>query len=231
MTSTADNSQQAVALIKFFSEEKHYLAFKDGCSFFRTPHYFRKREDVGRGDRSESCLGYWDTERGDQMPNLVRNGEPIDIENAKSVLIYPAHEQQDSWLQSWCVIGPHNEFEQSLERMLEEFGTYFVVLPAKHIITYANLVGQASGDKVRYGLVQYSDNPLDRSLTVKDSKFSYQKEFRFYVGQCEKDEIQDKELRLQGVNNVLLEAGTLKLESPSGVVRYCSQGRKEVVLA
>ena len=230
MTNTADNSQHAVALIKFFSEEKHYLAFKDGYSFFRTPHYFRKREDVGRGDRSESCLGYWDKALGDQMPNLVKNGEPIDLENAQSVLIYPVHEQKDSWLQSWCVIGPHNDFEQSLERMLEEFGTYFVVLPAKYIITYANLVSQASGEQVRYGLVQYSDNPLDRSLTVKDYKFSYQKEFRFYVGQCEKGEIQDKEFRLHRVNNILLEAGSLKIESPSGVVRYCSQGQKKVVL-
>ena len=164
------------------------------------------------------------------MPNLVKNGEPIDLENTQSVLIYPVHEQKDSWLQSWCVIGPHNDFEQSLERMLEEFGTYFVVLPAKYIITYANLVSQASGEQVRYGLVQYSDNPLDRSLTVKDYKFSYQKEFRLYVGQCEKGEIQDKEFRLQRVNNILLEAGSLKLESPSGVVRYCSQGQKKVVL-
>lgn len=49
------------------------------------------------------------------------------------------------------------------------------------------LVNQASGSQVRYGFVQYSDNPLDRSLTVKDSKFGYQKEFRFYVGECRKD--------------------------------------------
>lgn len=231
MTTKPENSQQAVALIKFFSEEKHYLAFKDGNSMFRTPHYYRKREDAGRGDRSESCLGYWDKGLGDQMPNLVNNGHPIDIKDADSVLIYPAHEQQDVWLQSWCVMGPHNEFEQSLERMLEEFGAYFVVLPAKHISAYANLVNQASGCQVRYGLVQYSDNPLDRSLTVKDSKFGYQKEFRFYVGECEKDEIQDKELPLQGINNFLLEAGSLKLKSPSGDIKYCSLGRKEVVIA
>jgi hypothetical protein len=230
LTNTADNSQHAVALIKFFSEEKHYLAFKDGCSFFRTPHYFRTLDDLGRGDRSESSLGYWDKALGDQMPNLVMDGEPINIERAQSVLIYPAHEQKDSWLQSWCVIGPHNEFEHSLERMLEEFGAYFVVLPAKHITTYANLVSQASGEQVRFGLVQYSDNPLDRSLTVKDYKFNYQKEFRFYVGQSEKDEVQDKKWHLHGVNNVLLEACSLKLESSSGVIRYCSQGQKNVVL-
>jgi hypothetical protein len=231
LTNTADNSQQAVTLIKFFSEEEHYLAFKDGCSFFRTPHYFRKREGVGRGDRSESCLGYWDKELGDQLPNIVKNGQPIDIENAQSVLVYPSHEQEDAWLQSWCMLGPHNEFEQSLERMLEEFGAYFVVLPAKNIDAYAKLVSKESGEQVRYGLVRYSGNPLDRSLTIKDHGFSYQKEFRFYVGQCDKNELQEKKLSLHGVNNVLLEAGSLRLESASGLVRYCSQGHKKVVSA
>lgn len=231
MTTNPESSHQAVALIKFFSEEKHFLAFKDGSSMFRTPHFYRKREDTGRGDRSESCLGYWDKGLGDQMPNLISNGHSIDIKDAESVLIYPAHEQKDAWLQSWCVLGPHNEFEQSLERMLEEFGTYFVVLPGKYISAYANLVNQASDYQVRYGLVQYSDNPLDRSLTVKESKFGYQKEFRFYVGECEKDEVQDKELCLQGVNDILLEASSLKIKSPSGKIKYCSLGRKEVVIA
>jgi hypothetical protein len=231
LTKSTDNSQQAIALIKFFSEEKHYLAFKDGCSMFRTPHYYRMREDAGRGDRSESCLGYWDKRLGDKMPSLVSSGRPIDVEDAESVLIYPAHEQQDAWLQSWCVLGPHNEFEQSLEQMLEEFGTYFVVLPAKNISAYANLINQASGYQVSYGLLQYSDNPLNRSLTVKDSIFGYQKEFRFYVGACEKSEIQDKMLHLQGINNILLEANSLKLASPSGEIKYCSLGRKKVVIA
>jgi hypothetical protein len=231
MIKNPESSQQVAALIKFFSKKEHYLAFKDGCSMFRTPHFYRKREDVGRGDRSESCLGYWDKGLGDKMPNLVSNGYPVDIKDAESVLIYPAHEQQDAWLQSWCVMAPYNEFELSIQQMLDDFGTYFVVLPAKNISAYAELVGQVSGAKVRHGLVQYSDNPLDRSLTVKDSKFGYQKEFRFYVGECKKDEIQDKKLQLQGLNNILLEAASLKLESPSGEIKYCSLGRKEVVTA
>jgi len=226
-----NTSQQAVALIKFFSEEKHYLAFKDDYSILRTPHYFRKREEIGRGDRSESCLGYWDKELGDSMPNIVINGQQIDLEEAQSVLVYPAHEQQDAWLQSWCVIGPHNEFEQSLERMLEEFGAYFVVLPVGNIDAYAKLISKASGKPVHYGLIRYSDNPLERSLTIKDHRFAYQKEFRFYVGECDKNEVKDINIRLDSVSNLLLEAASLRLESASGLVRYCSQGQKKVVFA
>src|SRR5690606_20018032 len=128
----------------------------------------------------------------------------IDLEDAQSILVYPTHEQKDAWLQSWCVIGPHNEFEQSLERMLEEFGAYFVVLPARNVDAYANMISEASGEPTCYGLIRYSDNPLDCSLTIKDHGFSYQKEFRFYVGECDKNEVQDRSIRLHGVSNLLL---------------------------
>jgi hypothetical protein len=197
---------------------------------FRTPHYYRTLENVGRGDSSESCLGYWDRKRGDEMPRMEFEGGTIDTLNAETVLVYPAHEQSDAWLQSWCVVGPHNGFEESLEKMLVEFGTYFVVLPAKNIAAYAELLTKASGSHVHFGAIQYSDSPLDRSLTVKDSKFEYQKEFRFYIGECAKDEVQDKIFQLQGLDSLLLEAASLPLQSPSGKTRYCSLGRTEVVV-
>jgi hypothetical protein len=231
MNMKLESAQKAVALIKFFSEEEHYLAFKNGGSILRTPHFFRTHEGLGRGDRSESCLGYWDIGLGDRMPNLVVDGRPVDMKNFQSILIYPAHEQQDAWLQSWSVLGPHNSFEQSLERMLEEFGTYFVVLPANKIRAYVKLMNKASGSQVHYGFVQYSSNPSDRSLTVKDSSFAYQKEFRFYVGACEKNEIECKKLQMKGLGKILLEAVSLKLKSPSGEIKYCSLGRQEVVTA
>lgn len=231
MNQKPESSQQAVALIKFFSEKEHYLSFKSGCSILRTPHFYRRHEDIGRGDRSESCFGYWDKGLGDKMPTIEIDGRSIDFKDSESILIYPAHEQQDAWLQSWSVLGPHNGFEQSLERMLEEFGPYFVLLPAKKIRAYVKLLSKASGFLVRYGFIQYSSNPLDRSLTVKDSSFSYQKEFRFYVGECQKDEIQCKTLQLKGLSKILLEAASMQLKSPSGEIKYCSLGQQEVVTA
>lgn len=230
MNHNPENSQQAVALIKFFTKKEHYLAFKNGSALFRPPHFYRKHDDKGRGDRSVSCLGYWDKGLGDEMPNLVIDGSPIGNMDAQSILIYPAHEQQDSWLQSWSVMGPHNRFEYSLERMLQEFGTYFVVLPATKIRAYAKLLAEASCSKVRFGLVQYSDEPLKRSLTVKDSDFCYQKEFRFFVGECPKDEVQEKTLHLKGLSKMLLEASSLQLKSPSGETRWCSLGHPRVVI-
>jgi len=231
MNRNVKDSHKALALIKFFSEEKHYLAFKNGHSILRTPHFYRSCEDLGRGDRSESCLGYWDKELGHEMPDLTCNGSPLDMTDVRSVLIYPAHEQQDAWLQSWCLIGPANGFEESLHQMIDEFGTYFVLLLAKNIDAYANLLEQASGSAVHYGLVQYSDSPLDRSLTTKNSRFSYQKEFRFYLGECGKDETQDKNIQLKGLDNLLSNGATLKFMTSSGKTKYFSLGQKKVVSA
>jgi hypothetical protein len=164
-------------------------------------------------------------------PNITNNGHSVNLDDAESLLIYPAHEQQDAWLQSWAVIGPHNNFDSSLEKMLKEFGTYFVILPANKISAYAQLLAKTSGSKVHQGLVVYSENSLERSLTVKDSKFSYQKEFRFFLGECSKGEMQDKKIHLQGLNKMLLEASTLKLTSPTGEIKYCTLGHQKVVSA
>jgi hypothetical protein len=231
MNQNTGNSTQVVALIKFFSKEEHFLAFKSGYSLFRTPHFFRQDKSPGRGDRSESCLGYWDKAMGDEMPSIVMDGHPVDMKDAKSVLIYPAHEPKDSWLQSWCVIGPHNRFEGSIEQMLEKFGIYFVVLPAKNISKYAELLSQVSGSQVSCRLIQYSNNPLESSLTVKNSTLGYQKEFRFYTGECGKDEVEEKKFQLGGLESILLEATSLKLQSPFGETKYCSLGQKQVVTA
>ena len=230
MNAPSKNTIQAVALIKFFTEEAHFLAFKNGHTIFRTPHYYRMHDSTGRGDRSESCFGYWDRGLGDELPNIIKDGTQLDLQSAKSVLIYPVQEQSDSWLQSWCIVGPQNNFESSLQRMIEEFGTYFVVMRAAKIEAYVNLLNEASGLSVGYGSIRYANNPFDRSLTTKDSAFSYQKELRFYVGECDKNEIQDRNIQIDGLGSILSEAASLKLTSPSGENRYCTLGRKEVVI-
>ncbi len=229
MSNNTNPQSQAVALIKFFSKREHYLSFKKGTNLFRTPHYYRKDKSVGRGDRGESCTGYWDKKLGDELPSIVNNGVRVNLDGVQSILVYPAAEQKDAWLQSWAVIGPYNNFENSLEQMINDFGTYFVILPATKIGEYRHLLAKASGCKVHMGAVRYSDDPLEGSLVIKHSKFSYQKEFRFLLGECSKGEMHDKKIQLQGVSKLLLEASTLRLTNQSGEIKYCSLGHKKVV--
>lgn len=184
---SSNKSQSAFALIKFFSQEEHYLSFISGTSLFRTPHHYRTCEDTGRGDRNESCILYWNKKVGGNKPRLEKqNGENLINQNSESVLVYPSNEPHDAWMQSWAVIGPHNNFDDSLEQMQREFGCYFVLLPAGKIEHYARLVEKVAKTQVSYGLVSYTDDPMERSLTVKDSKYSYQKEFRFFWGGAQK---------------------------------------------
>lgn len=221
-------ASSTLILIKFFSKEEHYLAFRNGNLLLRTPHFYRTCEDPGRGDTTESCIAYWDKELGHEIPDLVLDGSPMDMANVKSVLIYPADEQHDAWLQSWCSIDSDNNFEESLQQMIDEFGSYFVLLSPEQIDAYADLLEQASGLAVRHGLVNYSENPLDRSLTVKSSKFSYQKEFRFFVGECPKGERQDKEIRLESLDKLLVDGQSLKFVT-AGKTTYFGLGYKTVV--
>jgi len=228
MNKNLKGSPTALALIKFFEKEEHYNKFKNGDLLFRTPHYYRMCEDVGRGDKNESCVGFWDRSLGHEIPDRIFVNSPIDITKIQSLLIYPTHEQKDAWLQSWCLIDLNNSFHESLQQMIDEFGTYFVILPAKNIATYATSIEKATGLPVRYGLLHYSDDPLAGSLTTKNSKFSYQKEFRFYLGECEKGELEDKFFLLKNIEKIIPEVGSLKLTS-SGKTAYFAVGYKKAL--
>ncbi len=226
------NSQSAFALIKFFSKKEYYLSFLAGTSVFGTPHFYRTCEDIGRGDRNESCVLFWDRKLGGVKPKFIRpDGIEMAEDGLESILVHPLNEQHDAWMQSWAIIGPHNDFEGSLERMQKEFGSFFVMLPANRIEEYAHLVEKVSGLKVSFGAVNYSDDPAERSLTVKDASFSYQKEFRFFAGTCSKGELEGKFFELPELRDLLLNCQTLKLVSPNGVVKYCSVGHGHTVTA
>jgi hypothetical protein len=225
-----NSPQSAFALIKFFNQKEHYLSFLAGTSLFRTPHYYRTCEDIGRGDRNESCILFWDRMLGGAKPKFIGpDGLAMSDKELESVLVYPIHQQHDAWMQSWAIIGPHNDFEGALEQMQQEFGSFFVMLPANRIEDYAQLVENTSGLKVSFGSVQYSEDPTERSLTVKDSRFSYQKEFRFFAGKCLKGELGEKFFELPELRNLLLNAQSLKFTSPNGVVKYCSVGHGRTV--
>ncbi|HAS8291303.1 TPA: hypothetical protein I7707_21665, partial [Vibrio vulnificus] len=91
-------------------------------------------------------------------PKLVKpDGTEFGDKDVESILVCSAYEQYDSWMQSWAIISPHNDFESSLEQMIQEFGSFFVLLPVNKIKEYANLVEKASGLKVSYEAVRYTD--------------------------------------------------------------------------
>ena len=211
--SQSEKKYLAYALIKFFNEEEHYNNFIKGVSLFRPPHYYRTCEDIGRGDRNESCIRY------EEFSGILTSASGQNIELISAV-VHKANEPNDSWLQSWSIIALDNNFEKSMERMLNEFGLYFALLPVQKIEEYKTLIRESSGLEVSSGTVTYSNDSTAGSLTTKDTKYSYQKEYRFFTGQCSKFEQDSKFLNLKGIDKLLYDAKSIKISSNDEPIDY-----------
>ncbi|PHI37257.1 hypothetical protein CBQ28_09595 [Pseudoalteromonas sp. GCY] len=221
--------QTAYSLIKFFSCREHLESFKNGSVLFRTPHYYRLCEEIGRGDQAESCLGYWSRDSGHEFPEIyTEHGQALNLGSIKSLLVYPLKEQSDSWLQSWSIIGKYNKFENSIEKMLKDFGPYFVLLPAQNINKYVSAITKITGLKVEHGAIKYSNDIMEKSLSVKGQTFEYQKEYRFLLGECDKSCKDDLAVNISNMSTLLSNAKSLKFENPKGDILYCSTGEKRV---
>lgn len=203
--------------------------FKRGEVLLRTPHYYRTHDEPGRADRFESCVGFYDKNRGHNLPKFEI---PIDVQtlnDVQSVLIYPMNEPNDAWIQSWSAVGTHNNFEDSLSRMIKEFGSYFVFLPAKRIATYEQRLSKKSRLVVKSGLVEYTKDSSKRSLMMKTIDFEYQREYRFLVGECEKNYKEDLNIKVGNMQPILTEAMSFKFLKPDGTSIYCGIGDDKVL--
>jgi hypothetical protein len=217
--------EQGTVLIKFFTEEEHLKQFISGSILCRTVHYYRICDDVGRGDRYESCFGYWDKSLNDTLPNIKMDNRPFDLSKASSILIYPMSEPLDGWVQCWSLIGPHNGFEDSIDKLAKEFGKYFVLLPCSKIEQYVSLISQANGISITHGLVGYSNRREEFGIGVKTDALAYQREYRFIFGECLKGAILDRTFNTKPLYDLVIPAGSLKFVKPSGETIYYSGGR------
>ncbi|MBF4241923.1 hypothetical protein [Vibrio anguillarum] len=62
-----------------------------------------------------------------------------------------------------------------------------------------------------------------------DPRYSYQKEFRFFIGECSKGELKAQVLDLPELNELLLDAKSLRIDLPNGSIKFCSVGHKGIV--
>lgn len=220
-----NNKYYIYGLMKFFSCEADKQKFLAGSVLLRPPHYFRTSLEAGRGDQFESCVGFYDKELGHKLPRLTENTGTLSLKDIKSILIYPVDEPYDAWMQSWCAVGTHNGFEDSLSLMLKKFGNHFVFLPANRIETYKKRLAKKTGLPVTGGLVQYTDDRKKGSLMTKSIHFEYQKEYRFLVGECSKGETKEYEIfQVGSLNKIVTKYKTFKFTKESGEIIYCSNG-------
>ena len=181
-----------IGLIKFFSNDSFLDALIDGTLYCNTPEFYRKSELEGVSDLNESCLFSYRPERGDDEIILQVNG--VEIQGVKRLTAYNPG-LRDAWLHCWMVLDiPKTDEElialkEDVLRLQTEFGRNYAFIRYDSITPFLNALKTLTDHRVVAGKVAYSANSTDCGPHCKDISYSYQKEFRYLVGECGVNEV------------------------------------------
>lgn len=173
-------------LIKW-GELKHLEALLNGIVHLNTPEFYRMRPADAFGDPHESCAYSHRKARDETPPTLIIDGRQVD--GFVDLTIYNGL-SRESYLHSWTALTLPADSEElwrmkrDFLRMRDEFGPNYASLPADRMNQFIQLAAKADARKPVARLVRYSQEPTDWDSLCKDSRYSFQREFRFLVGPC-----------------------------------------------
>lgn len=179
--------RQLVGLLKFFRDQDKLDALKKGVFWCNTPEFYRLSGDEGVSDLHESCSHAYRESRDDEPIKLLVNGK--ELEGLTAVTVHTGG-LRDKWLHCWFALHvPASDAELEaltldINRMRKEFGEKYAFLPAMHIKTLAERISAVTDHDIDHGHVRYSDHRMEWSAACKASSYSYQREYRFVVGNC-----------------------------------------------
>jgi len=185
---------------------KHLEALLNGILHLNTPEFYRMRPADAFGDPNESCGYSYRNTRDRTPPTLMIDGREIDEFVDLTVFNGPARE---SYLHCWTALtlpADSNELEimkRDFLRMRDEFGPDYVSLPADRIDQFIQSVAEADALSPIGRRVTYSKEPKDWNSLCKDSRYSFQREFRFLVGPCVPSVPTPKKLFLGDLSSVM----------------------------
>lgn len=204
-----------VALVKFFRDQRHLSAFMDGTLYCNTPEHYRLSNEEGVSDHDESCALSYRESRGDKPLELQLDGHAID--GIQSLSLH-ADTIRDAWLHCWVALEiPKTEQDllrqiEDLNRIRREFGTSYVVLPHPKVMEFVAIVTRTTEHPVWHGQVRYSDKRIEWGPRCKSTRYSYQREYRFLVGQCPESSTEALVLRHSpGFRGLLMENAPLEM--------------------
>jgi len=182
-----------IGILKFFSNESILDALISGTLYCNTPEYYRLSKLEGVSDLNESCLFSFRPERGDDDISLEINGKKIS--NIKRMT---AHNPglREGWLHCWMAIeSPRNDdkletLKIDISRLQKEFGPHYVFISNDKIESFLNIIKALFAEHyVASKKVVYSEKATDWSPSCKAISYSYQRELRFIIGECEKNHV------------------------------------------
>ncbi len=197
-----------IGIIKFFKDESYLDSLISGTLYCNTPEFYRQSNTEGVSDKNESCLRSYRKERGDEKVVLEFNG--VEIKNIKN---FTAHNPglREAWLHCWMTLElPETDeelevLEKDILRLQVEFGRSFAFITYDKIVPFLKAIQSLTPLQIAAWKVNYSDKAIDRSPTCKDISYSYQREYRFLIGQCETDQVEGLKLeRKDGFSEFIL---------------------------
>ena len=181
-----------IGIIKFFSNNSFLEKLIAGKLYCNTPEYYRHNKLEGVSDQNESCLFSFRPERGDEEIILEVNG--INIKDIKRLT---AHNSglREAWLHCWMTLEiPKTDEElialkKDVHRMQTEFGPDYAFIRYDRIHSFLNTIKTLTDYQVIAGKVAYSEKSTDCGPSCKALSYSYQREFRFLIGECGIDNV------------------------------------------
>lgn len=178
----------AYGLIKFFSKQKYLEDLINGKVYCNTPEYYRFSKYEGVSDVNESCRVAYRKERDDDPIKVTVEGKKL-----RSVISATIRNgrHRDSWLHCWFLLYFSNNYhsiqklKSDVERIKKEFGGYMAFVASYHIEELEKRLNNSSPHPVKSTPVLYTDDESIWSNKCKKSSYSYQREFRFLIGECE----------------------------------------------
>jgi hypothetical protein len=212
MRAAPDWTKRVVALIKW-GQGSHLEQLIQGSLYLNTPEFYRLSADKEFGDKYESCAYTYRKWRDEIGPVILKDGVPLSQFYLTSMTVYGATDQS-FYLHCWSMVSAWDDARElkaliaDLQKQREMLGPCFVALRARDIGT---LLDRIKGIEPTAGCshIEYSDNPNQQSCVCKRTRFSWQREFRFLVGQCAEKETTPRCLEVGDLSDLLLFNGTL----------------------
>lgn len=209
-----DAERRVVALIKWGKAE-YLSSLAAGELYLNTPLYYQENADKAFGDRFESCAYSYREGRDRRAPELRVDGLPLKDLKLTSANIFTATDRYYylhcwSMISAWRSADELNSLLEDLQRQRQERGPCFVALRARDIETLLARI-QAVETDAHCSHVEYSPDPNRHGCVCKRQQFSWEREFRFLVGECDKKETEARVLQLGDLSDLLLLNGALDL--------------------
>lgn len=205
----------AHGLIKWGKRE--YLeCLVQGALYLNTPEYYRVNAGKFFGDKSESCTNSYRAGR-DETPPMLLGGDGVQLSalHLTAMTVYGVT-SPSFYLHCWSMVSAWrntaelNDLAADLQRQREELGPCFVALRARDIETLLARIQTVEPD-AWCSAVKYSPDPNSQGCACKYPQVSWQREFRFLVGECEEKETNARELQIGDLSDLLLFDGRLDL--------------------